>query len=155
MNPKHIRETMAKTMFETFHTPAVYVTHQARLSLLACGRTTGVALQSGYNLSHAVPVYEGYVLPHAIVRLHVGGADLEQYLLKLLSEKGYSFPRATEAGLVRDIQQLSYVASNFKDALSGPVQPIIIRLPDDTEIELRAELSCCPELLFNPNPITR
>lgn len=38
-------------MFETFNVPAMYVAIQAVLSLYASGRTTGIVLDSGAQLS--------------------------------------------------------------------------------------------------------
>ena len=74
-------------MFEVFNIPCLYVAIQGVLSLHSLGKTTGVVLDSGDGVSHTIPVYEGYAIPHAIARVNLAGRDITDYLRRLLNEE--------------------------------------------------------------------
>jgi actin-related protein len=148
LNPKFNREKMAQLMFETFNSPAVYFSIQAVLSLYASGRTTGIVVDSGDGVTHVVPIYEGYALPHAVQRLDLGGRDLTDYMMRLLTERGYYFSTSAEREIIRDLKEkMCYVALDFEEE---KLEEKTYMLPDGHVITIGDERFRCPEVLFKP-----
>ena len=81
-------------------------------------------MDSGDGVSHTVPSYEGYALPHTILRLDFAGRDLTVYLMKISSERGY-FTTTEEREIDRGVKE----------------KPCYIAFDNDTELKSIAESS--------------
>ena len=156
LNPKLNREKMTQIMFEVFNVPCLYVNVQAVLALYSSGRTTGVVLDSGEGISHTVPIYEGYAIPHAIQKILLAGRDLTEYLREILKERGLAFTTPAELEIVRDIKEtMTVVVSDYneamKDAEDSHACEKNYELPDGRKILIGNERFRCPEILFTPS----
>ncbi|XP_076047871.1 brahma associated protein 55kD isoform X2 [Oratosquilla oratoria] len=85
-NTRGRRERLCELMFEKYQVPAFFLVKSAVLSAFANGRSTGLVLDSGATHTSAVPVHDGYVLQHAIVKSPLGGDFLVNQAHNYLKE---------------------------------------------------------------------
>ena len=141
-------EKMGQILFESFQVPSLYFEMSSKLSMFGAGATSGIVLEIGEGVTHAVPIIEGAELTHAIRRVDFGGHDVTEYLRKSLADRGHDLDFST----VQDIKEkLAYVA------LAGESEPYYnhyikrtYELPDGTVIDVENERFMCAETLFYP-----
>ena len=151
LNPRSNRDMAAEVMFERFNVPAFFASMQAVLALYASGRTTGVVLDVGDGVTHAVPVFEGFaaVRGQGVRRMDVAGREVtEALVMQLRRAVGWTPRTSAEMEIVRMIKE-----QKCRVALDNNVQDVdeVYELPDGRRLKLgRADLIAAPEVLFNP-----
>ena len=156
LNPKADREKTTEIFFEKFGVPALYIGNQGALSVYTSGVLSGLVLESGEAVTHAIPVYQGFALPHATLKLNLGGMDLTEYLSQLMELRYHTTYRSlAQRDMLTDLKEtLCYVAIDYRQeyALSNQESSLEAnyRLPDDTVITVGKERFKCGEALFQP-----
>jgi len=155
LNPRQNRDKAAEIFFETFRAPALFFAPPAVLSLYASGRTTGVVLDVGEGVTHAVPVYEGFALPHSVTRSDIAGRDVTRQMQLQLRRSGLTFTTTAEADLVKTMKEESCFVTRtpLVDGSTEKDARTQYTLPDGQVISLSTERYQAPNILFDPSLI--
>ena len=145
------REKLTEILFETFNVKRLHIANSSMVGLYSYGKTSGLIVDSGYNVTSTVPVYEGYPLAHASLKINIGGEDLSKNLLNMIQSKlDETYVDMKGRFLADDIKEkLGFILLNQDDA--DDVKDSTYELPDGKKIELGSELFKANEILFNPD----
>lgn len=90
-----------------------------------------MVLDSGDGVTHAVPVYEGFAMPHSIMRVDIAGRDVSRYLRLLLRKEGADFHTSAEFEVVRTIKEVTWGREwgNEGGRTQHEVEPWVCRSP--------------------------
>jgi len=136
---------MTSVFFEKFGISNLYIGAQPIYGLYASGKTSGLVVDLGHQLSYCVPIHEG-VAQSSVQTLPITGERIEEYL-KTLFEKDSI---VLDPNTLSDIKQnLCYVAEDFDLELSK-IQDLTktYTLPDGKEIQVGLERILGTEILF-------
>lgn len=150
------KERTALIFFEDYNCPGIYGTSHGLLALYGSGKTTGLVIDSGEDVTNVMPIQDGYLINHAYGMIEIGGSDVNEYLLNMLKNKKVILD-------MEDVRKLKesrlYNATEFskemEDFKSGLTKQTNYELPDHTMIELAQEQIQAPEILFKPGLIGR
>eukprot|EP00761_Pharyngomonas_kirbyi_P002214 gb/GECH01002218.1/.p1 GENE.gb/GECH01002218.1/~~gb/GECH01002218.1/.p1 ORF type:complete len:385 (+),score=85.40 gb/GECH01002218.1/:1-1155(+) len=149
--PVSERHQLAELMFEKFQVPALYLGISGVLSLFAAQATTGIALDLGASITHAMPIVDGYAVKNGAKLGDYGGADLTQFFYDLIlrSNQSPNLELSRDWSLLQRMKsELCYLPFANPDQ---PPEPRSYRLPDGSEIEVGEPSLKCPKALFAPS----
>lgn len=155
LNKRANREKITEMMFETFGVHGLYLANSSVMSLFASGRTTGLVVESGLNETSIVPIYEGYALPCATLKLGIGGEEITEFLLSNLKDRGNELPNSKRYEIAQDIKEkLCYLSPDYQQELNVALTTSSVareyELPDGRSITLTVERFRSPEIMFQP-----
>ncbi|XP_040855857.1 actin-related protein T1-like [Ochotona curzoniae] len=156
LNPGETRERTTEIMFEKFSVPGFYLANHAVVALYASACVTGLVVDSGEGVTCTVPIFEGYMLPHAVTKLCVAGRDITEHITRLLLANGCTYPCILNKAVVDDIKEkLCYISMDPEKDRSKKSEELVrkYKLPDGNVIPIGEQLSQVPEVLFSPDQL--
>lgn len=147
------RQWIAEVMFEKIKVKSLAIFNTAALSLFSTGRTRGLVVESGEGITQAVPVFEGYAIPHAIFKMKVAGQDITQRLKTLMAEElGEAQSSRTMEAMKEKVCFVAPSGSNGLPAAasdSGDEEARSFELPDGKIIQVSEKIrTSATEILF-------
>eukprot|EP01083_Nonionella_stella_P307170 1078709_1 len=155
LSPKKQSLKILQICFDKFDLNALFLAQDALCALYASGGNTGLSVSSGHGLTTVVPIYEGYVIPHAAQKLNFAGGDINSFLKEKLNLHGLFRSQLSENKFADSLKQkLAYVATDYQlEKQHTMFERIVYRLPDGSEIEVGQERFECAESLFDGRSI--
>ena len=144
--PGEDREKMAEIMFEKFTVRGLNTSDKAQMTILACGKMSGVVVQSGDCITETSWVCEGRTMPNCNGKMDLGGHDMTKYLRKKLLERDINVTYDT-AKIIKE--KLGSISAPYSDRISS----FDFTLPDGKVISVGQELQNAVDSLFEPSLI--
>lgn len=150
--PLSLKENRAKTaelLFEKFNVQKCHIANSSMLGLFSYGKTCGIVVDSGFNTTSTVPIYEGFPLEYASMKINLGGEDLSLKLLDLIKDKLDKSYKSIKGRLLADDikEKIGYIRMNNEEEDEKEIK---YELPDKKELILGSEVYKPNDIIFNP-----
>jgi actin-related protein len=151
------RGKMAEILFEHLNVDCLYITNTSTLALYANGKTTGIVVDIGYQTTSCVPIYEGFVLNHAVGKVDMGGSDITDFFCDLINSNkdNNQYTNPAEKSMINDLKEkVCEIAEDYDSVIkkcSDNKVEYSYTLPDKSTVTVSGEKYKCPEMLFQPS----
>ncbi|CAL6076015.1 Actin [Hexamita inflata] len=157
MNAPENRERLSEIMFESFNFKGMFIGAQALFAIFSKAwdksnlEQTGICLDIGDGVSHVIPVYEGYVMQHAVQSVPIAGKAITQFVQDMLSrrEKIQTDLQQKIAKIVKE--KYCYCANQALAMEFMDFQPINNQNICGVNIDIGQEAFIAPEIFFDPS----
>lgn len=159
MNTPENREQLAELMFEVFGFKGMFIATQALLAIISKAwddvnklSYTGICLDIGDGVSHAIPVYECYTIDNAIKSVPIAGRVLTTFISDIIMKREKLPNTNMNNKIARQIKEtLCYCQQgNFVDEFNN-FKPILGHDILGTKVDIGPETFIAPEIFFDPN----
>ena len=149
LSSKKNRAKISELLFEKFNVQRCHIANSSMLGLFSYGKSSGIVVDSGYNITSTVPVYEGFPLVYASQKINLGGEDISNKLFDVVKDKVDKTYKTIKGKLLaEDIKdKLCFISMNINQEEKVDKKYI---LPDAKELPMGNELYQVNEILFNP-----
>lgn len=137
---EHNKQKLEEIIFETFNVPNFYIANRGALTLLSNEKSTGIVVDSGYNSTQIIPVFDGFQISTASLKLNCSGKDLNEYIIK-------EFKKSNS----RESLSLFDVESFKKSAFFKENNEIGCPTPYFKGVPFKKTIKNCLEILFHPD----
>ena len=150
------KRKMAEILFDHLGVESLYITNNSTLALYANGKTTGTVVDIGFQTTSFVPIYEGFVLNHAVTKVDTGGRDLTDYFSYIIGQRpgNDKFTNEGQKSMINELKEkICEVAEDYDSQIKKCLDLKTLEtysLPDGSQVHIGPEKYQCPELLFQP-----
>jgi actin, other eukaryote len=160
LGPLSQKEKKTQILFETFDVKGFYLAAPPRLAHMSSGRNTAFVIDIGDTVTETMAITDGYSIESAIQRFNFGGRDITNYLIKLMTGRGYYFSSSADFINAKKIkEQLGCVSMDFNkdinDGLCSDKFEKTYELPDQNVLTIGTERFKSFEALFNPSLVSK
>lgn len=139
------KKDLTELLFENYDTPNIFFGTQSVLSLYSFGKTDGIIIESGEDITQIAPVYKGYKLDYAVQKINFGGSDVTDSLKSLLRHCGLDLASESDDFLVREIKEHVCCIENEGEKFEEVIE---YDLPDGEVVRIGKERFEACEVFF-------